>query len=148
MHAPETHEALGKLRRCGQAGGVEDAIKCCQAFADRMVTDHTAVNKAASDLVQKLGVTPEDNATSRSLQQGGDANLAKLKSLDDRRFGDAYIDHEVAYHEAVLDALDKTLIPSAHNEELNGLLVKVRPAFVEHLEHAKHLQSELGKNGG
>jgi putative membrane protein len=119
-----------------------------KAFADRMVADHAAVNKAASDLVQKLGVTPEDNATSRSLQQGGDANLAKLKSLDNKRFDEAYIDHEVAYHEAVLDALDKTLIPSAHNEELKGLLVKVRPAFVAHLEHAKHLQSELGKNGG
>jgi hypothetical protein len=35
----------------------------------------------------------------------------------------------------VIDALDKTLIPGAHNEELKALLVKVRPAFVAHLEH-------------
>jgi len=40
----------------------------------------------------------------------------------------AYIDHEVAYHTAVLDAVDKTLIPGAKNEELKALLVKVRPA--------------------
>jgi putative membrane protein len=54
----------------------------------------------------------------------------------------------VAYHESVLDALDKTLIPSAKNEELKALLVKVRPAFVAHLDHAKHLQAELGKSNG
>jgi putative membrane protein len=37
------------------------------------------------------------------------------------------------------------LIPSAKNEELKALLVKVRPAFVAHLEHARHLQTTLGK---
>jgi putative membrane protein len=49
------------------------------------------------------------------------------------------------WHQTVLDALDKTLIPSAKNDELKALLVKVRPAFVAHLDHAKHLQSTLKK---
>ena len=119
-----------------------------KAFAKQMVTDHSAVNQSASDLVHKLNVTPEDNATSQSLKQGGDANLAALKKLKGAAFDRAYIDHEVTYHESVLDALDKTLIPSAKNEELKALLVKVRPAFVAHLEHAKHLQASLGKSGG
>jgi putative membrane protein len=112
-----------------------------------MVTDHSAVNKAATELVQKLHVTPEPSATSESLQQGGDQNLAKLKTLSGAAFDKAYIDHEVAYHEAVLGALDKTLIPNAKNAELKALLVKVRPAFEAHLEHAKKIQSELGKSG-
>ena len=119
-----------------------------KAFAQRMVTDHSGVNKAATDLVHKLGVTPEANSTSQGLKQGGDANLANLKTLKGMAFDRAYIDHEVAYHESVLDALDKTLIPSAQNEELKALLVKVRPAFVAHLEHAKHLQADLGKSNG
>jgi putative membrane protein len=92
-------------------------------------------------------VTPEDNPTSQSLKQGGDANLANLKSLKAAPFDEAYIDHEVTYHENVLDALDKTLIPDAQNAELKALLVKVRPAFVAHLEHARHLQAALGKSG-
>jgi putative membrane protein len=116
-----------------------------KAFAQRMITDHGGVNKSATELVTKLHVTPESNATSQSLQKGGDDNLANLKTLSHKAFDRAYIDHEVAYHEAVLDALDKTLIPSAQNPELKALLVKVRPAFVAHLEHAKHLQSTLGK---
>ena len=51
----------------------------------------------------------------------------------------------MAYHQQVLDAVDKSLIPGAKNDELKALLVKVRPAFVAHLEHAKHLQAALAK---
>lgn len=115
-----------------------DAVK---QFAQLMVTDHTGVNKAATDLAAKLKVTPQDNPTSQSLKAGGDKNLAHLKTLNGAAFDKAYVDHEVAYHQQVLDALDKTLIPGATNGELKALLVKVRPAFVAHLEHAKGLQA-------
>lgn len=113
-------------------------------FAQLMVTDHTGVNKSAVELVTRLKVTPEDNDTSRSLKAGGEKNIAALKPLKGAAFDKAYVDHEVAYHQAVLDAVDKTLIPNAKNEELKALLVKVRPAFVAHLEHAKHVQAALG----
>ena len=117
-----------------------------KAFARQMVTDHTGVNKQATDLVKKLKVKPEPSDTSKSLAQGGKDNLAKLKELTKGgAFDRAYIDHEVAYHQAVLDAMDKTLIPDAKNEELKALLVKVRPAFESHLEHAKMIQGSLGK---
>ena len=114
-------------------------------FAQTMVTDHTGVNKQATALVTKLKVKPEDNATSKSLYDGGKENVTKLKGLKGAEFDKAYIDHEVVYHQAVLDAVDKTLLPNASNAELKALLVKVRPAFVTHLEHAKHLQSSLDK---
>jgi putative membrane protein len=131
----------------GKLAGDKTKSKDVKAFAQQMVTDHSGVNKAATDLVKKLDVTPEDSPTSQSLKQGGDANIAKLKQLSGGGFDKAYIDHEVAYHESVLDALDKTLIPSAKNAELKALLVKVRPAFVAHLEHARHVQAELARNG-
>jgi putative membrane protein len=114
-----------------------------RAFADRMVTDHTGVNKQAVALVQKLHVTPEENDTSKTLKQDGASTLARLKGLSGKAFDKAYVDNEVSYHETVIDALDKTLIPNASNSELKGLLVKVRPAFVEHLEHARHIQAQL-----
>jgi putative membrane protein len=114
-------------------------------FAQLMVTDHTGVNKQAVDLVTKLKVTPQDNDTSKSLKAGGEKNVAHLKTLKGAAFDKAYVDHEVTYHQSVLDALDKTLVPNASNAELKALLVKVRPAFVAHLEHAKHLQASLGK---
>ena len=112
-------------------------------FGAQMVTDHTGVNKQAGDLAAKLKVTPADNPTSQSLKTGGEKNVANLKGLKGAAFDKAYIDNEVAYHQAVLDAVDKTLVPGASNAELKALLVKVRPAFVAHLEHAKKIQSSL-----
>ncbi len=114
-----------------------------KAFGKQMVTDHTGVNKQAKELVTKLGVKPEDSPTAESLKKGGQENLNNLKQLKGSAFDKAYVDHEVAYHQQVIDALDKTLIPSAKNEQLKALLVKVRPAFVAHLEHAKMLQASL-----
>jgi len=116
-----------------------------KAFGKQMVTDHSGVNKQAVALVTKLKVTPEDNPTSQSLKKGGEDNVKNLKTLSGAAFDRAYIEHEVAYHQQVLDALDKTLIPNAQNAELKSLLVTVRPAFVAHLEHAKMVQSKLGK---
>jgi len=127
----------------GKLAEQKSRTKDVQEFAKLMVTDHTAVNQSAGDLVKKLKVKPEANPTSESLQQGGDKNLATLKGLSGAAFDKAYVDHEVAYHEAVIEALDKTLIPSAHNAELKALLVKVRPAFIAHLEHARQLQKRL-----
>ncbi len=114
-------------------------------FGQQMVTDHRAVNKQATALVTKLKVTPEDNPTSQSLKSGGDKNIANLNGLTGAAFDKAYVDNEVTYHQAVIDAIDKTLIPGAQNAELKALLVKVRPAFVAHLEHAKMIQSSLAK---
>ena len=114
-----------------------------KAFGKQMVTDHTGVNKQATALVTKLNVKPEDNPTSQSLKSGGEKNVAKLKTLKGAAFDKAYIDNEVTYHQQVLDALDKTLIPNASNAELKALLEKVRPAFVAHMEHAKKIQSTL-----
>jgi putative membrane protein len=115
-------------------------------FAQLMIDDHTGVNKSAIALVTKLKLTPEDNPTSLSLKSEGERNVAHLKSLKGTAFDKAYIDHEVAYHQQVIDAIDKTLIPDAKNAELKALLVKVRPAFVAHLERAKELQSSLSRS--
>jgi putative membrane protein len=127
----------------GKLAESKSTNKDVQAFGKMMVTDHTGVNKSATDLAAKLKLKPEDNPTAQSLKKGGEENVSHLKTLSGAAFDKAYIDHEVAYHQQVIDAMDKTLVPNAQNAELKALLVKVRPAFVAHLEHAKGLQSSL-----
>ena len=112
-------------------------------FATTMITDHSAVNAQATALATKLGVTPKDNAVSQSLLKGAAEARAAIEPLKGKAFDKAYIDREVAYHEAVIDALDKVLVPNTSNAELKQLLVDVRPAIATHLEHAKKLQSTL-----
>ena len=112
-------------------------------FAEMMVRDHTSVNKKATDLAAKLKLTPEESDTSRSLKSDADKNLAKLKGLSGAEFDKAYIDNEVAYHEAVIKAVTDTLIPNTKNAELKKLLESAGPIFNSHLTHAKELQSSL-----
>lgn len=114
-------------------------------FAQLMIRDHTAVNEQATELAKKLGVTPEESDLSKSLKAGGEKELAKLKALSGADFDKAYVDNEVAYHEAVIGVLDNTLIPNTKNAELKSLLESARPIFVAHLEHAKMVQESLNK---
>lgn len=112
-------------------------------FAATMITDHSAVNQQAAALASRLAVTPQDNAVSRSLLKGAAEARTCLDRLRGARFDRAYVDREVAYHQAVLDALDGLLIPTTSNAELKKLLVDVRPAFAAHLAHAKKLRAAL-----
>jgi putative membrane protein len=112
-------------------------------FAETMIRDHSAVNKAATDLVTRLKVTPQDNPTSQSLKDGGASNVQSLQGQSGAAFDKAYIDHEVAYHQQVLDAIDKTLIPSAQNADLKKLLQDTRPAVAHHLDMARQIQATL-----
>ena len=113
-------------------------------FAERMITDHTGVNQAAAELVGRLGVTPEPNPTSQQLRQGGEESRTALQAQSGAAFDRAYLEREVEYHRAVLEALDQTLIPGAQNAELRQLLEQTRPAIEAHLQHAERLRDELG----
>ena len=113
-------------------------------FAQTMVTDHGGVNQQAVALATRLGVTPEDNDVSRQLTAGAQQSADSLRNLSGAAFDRAYIAREVAYHQAVLDALDNTLIPGAQNAELRQLLQDVRPAIAAHLERARSIQGTLG----
>ena len=115
-----------------------------KSFAQTMVTDHGAVNRQAVALAQRLKVTPEANDVSRQLQQGADEARTGLESKSGAAFDRAYMEREVQYHQAVLDALDKTLIPGSQNPELKALLQGARPAFAAHLERAKQVKGTLG----
>jgi putative membrane protein len=131
------------------ASGASAATKARNAqvkdFAQQMVRDHGAVNKQAVALAQKLNVTPAENDVSRQLQQGAEQSRTDLGSKTGAEFDRAYIEREVQYHQAVLDALDQTLIPGAQNAELKALLQQVRPNVAAHLERAKSIQSSLGR---
>ena len=129
----------------GELAKQKASAKAVKNFAQMMIKDHGAVNKEAAALAKKLNVTPEDNDVSRQLKTAAEAATATLQGLSGAAFDRAYIDNEVAYHQSVLDALNKTLIPGAQNAELNGLLDKVRPAVAAHLERAKSIQATLNK---
>ncbi|MGX9390617.1 DUF4142 domain-containing protein [Nitrobacteraceae bacterium UC4446_H13] len=117
--------------------------KAVISFAKDMVRDHEAVNKQALALVKKLKVTPEDNDTSRTLAKQATAKQAELAKLKGAAYDKAYATNEVAYHKAVIGALETQLIPASSNAELKSLLQTGVKIFQGHLEHAEHVAAEL-----
>jgi len=113
-------------------------------FANQMISDHTNLEKSVNDLAKKLGVTPEDSPTSKQLKQQAADESKKLKGLHGKAFDKEYAAHEVAYHQAVIDAAKSTLIPNAKNAELKSAVEGAAPALQGHLEHAQQLEKSLG----
>ena len=110
-------------------------------FAQRMVTDHSAVQKSVIALSERLDLKAENSPTSEGLKKGAAEITLKLKSLKGKEFDKFYIDNEVSYHKAVTDAVQGVLIPNTHNAELKLGLKGAQPLFLKHLEHARMVQS-------
>jgi putative membrane protein len=115
------------------------------AFADMMVKDHTAVRKLGRDLAAKLKVTPTPPGKDFALAIDHADAMKTLESTTGAAFDKAYIDHEVTYHQAVIDAVTKQLLPATTNAELRNLENKVAPNFVAHLAAGKNVQQKLKK---
>ena len=117
-------------------------------FAQQMITDHSAVQKSVINVASKLNVTPADSPTSDSLKAQAQQTLEKLRGLKGKAFEKSYVDNEVSYHEAVINATKTVLIPSARNAELKSALQGAEPLFEGHLAHAERVQSAIegGKN--
>ncbi|MGQ0559533.1 MAG: DUF4142 domain-containing protein [Sphingosinicella sp.] len=114
-----------------------------RAFAETMVRDHQAVNQQALVLLQRLGVTPQEHATSAALSSQATVERRRLAALEGAAFDRAYAEREAAYHAAVNAALRSTLIPSARNAELKALLEQGLALFTAHQEHAAALARQL-----
>jgi putative membrane protein len=99
-------------------------------FANTMAADHKAVLNQAVALVTKLKVTPKDNAVSKQLLSDAEKTKKKLNSLSGKAFDKAYIDNEVAYHKAVISAIEGLLIPESENAELKKLLLNQNAILV------------------
>ncbi len=109
-------------------------------FAETMAKDHQSVIDQAVALVTKLGVTPKDNATSKSLKASEEKTTKMLNATSGKAFDKAYIDNEVGYHKAVVSEVENVLIPQSQNAELKGLLQNVLPILKTHLAHAEMIQ--------
>jgi putative membrane protein len=118
--------------------------KKVREFAQRMVTDHSAVQKSVIELAEKLDVKAEDSPTSTGLKSGAEDITSKLNNLKGKEFDEFYINNEVSYHKTVTDAVEGVLIPSAQNAELKSALQGAQPLFLKHLEHARSVQSSRG----
>lgn len=112
-------------------------------FANTMINDHSAVIKKAKDLVKKLGVKPQKNSLSKKLMKDAQKTRSMLRNKSGADFNQAYINHEVNYHNAVINTIENVLVPDTENKELKQLLESVLPALKTHLDQAKNIREKL-----
>jgi len=107
-------------------------------FGAMLARDHKMVRGQGRDLAAKLGVTPTPPTDGVSAKAHADA-MKKLRALKGRAFDHAFLQHEVAFHKAVIDAVQTTLLPAIQNAEVKDLVTKVAPAFQAHMLAAQNL---------
>jgi putative membrane protein len=111
-------------------------------FARMLVRDHRAVRAQGRDLAKSLNVRPtppRDFALAKTHAQA----MRKLRGLRGAAFNRAFLQNEVDFHNAVIDAVTKTLLPAIQNAQLKDLVTKVAPAFVAHRDKAQSLLNNL-----
>ena len=109
----------------------------------RMVAaDHVAVQQMGRDLAKKLGVIPTPPDGDTSIMDCANV-LAMLQSKRGAAFDWAYLQHEVSFHQAVVNAIKGTLLPAA-TPELRTLLTTVLPGFEHHLAATKAAAAKMG----
>jgi putative membrane protein len=119
--------------------------KDVRQFAAMMVRDHEMVRQLGRDLAGRLHVTPTPPGKDFALALDHESAMKTLRNTRGRAFDKAYIDHEVSYHQAVIDAVTSQLLPATKNAELRALEEKIAPNFVAHLAAAKDVQRKLSK---
>lgn len=127
----------------GRLAAERGASKEVRDFGAMLARDHQAVRQQGRDLAAKLKVTPTPPADDPSARQHA-AAMKHLRGLSGPEFDRAFLQHEVAFHKAVIDAVTTTLLPAIRNAELKALVVKVAPAFEAHMLAADNLATKLG----
>lgn len=129
----------------GKLAAERGASKEVRDFGAMLARDHEAVRTMGRDLAKKLGVTPtppKDGASAKA----HDAAMKRLGGLEGAAFDRAFLRHEVAFHKAVIEAIQTTLMPAIDNAELRTLVEKVAPAFQAHMVAAQELEKKITAN--
>ena len=110
-----------------------------------VATDHEAVQQSWRDLAKKLGIIPAPPENDMSAEK-----LAKmvelLQSKSGAEFDKVYLQHEIVFHQSVINAIKSTLLPAIQNEQFRVLVNQALPAFEMHLAHTKIVAKKLGVN--
>jgi putative membrane protein len=126
----------------GSLAGSNSRSKAVREFGQMLVRDHRNVRQQGRDLAKSLNVTPTQ-PTDFALAKSHAAAMRSLRELRGGAFDREFLQHEIDFHNAVIDAVTNTLLPAIQNAQVKDLVTKVAPAFVAHRDRAQSLLNEL-----
>jgi putative membrane protein len=126
----------------GQLAAERGHARAVRDFGAMLARDHRHVRQQGRDLAARLGVTPTPPKNDQAARDHA-AAMTRLRALRGPAFDRAFLRHEAAFHQAVLDAVRSTLLPAIRNAEVKALVVQVAPAFEAHMLAAVNLDKQL-----
>jgi putative membrane protein len=120
----------------GQLAEKKGTTKDVREFGAMLVHDHTMVRQQGRDLAKKLGVTPtppKDFALAKDHEEA----MKQLREAKGKEFDRLFLQNEVNFHKAVIDAVNQTLMPAIQNQQLKDLVTRIAPAFQAHMMAAQ-----------
>lgn len=136
----ETNTADVWVGRIAAARGHSEAVR---DLGKMVAADHEAVQQSWRDLARTLGVVPtpppQDTRAGELAQ-----SIALLQSKTGAEFDRAYLRHEIAFHQAVIDAVKTRLLPAIRNERFRTLVSETLPGFEHHLAETRKVAATLG----
>ena len=110
-----------------------------RAFARRMVTEHTAMEKQGNDLAKRINVTPAmppDSALITDVNDDIEDLQRKERGAD---WDEEYMEKQIDAHQKTLDLIDRAN-NATQNAEIRQMLQQARPKVQTHLEEARRLK--------
>lgn len=126
----------------GQLAAERGQSKEVRDFGAMLVRDHRMVRQLGRDLAAKLKVTPTPPANDQAAVDHA-AAMKRLRGLSGAAFDRAFLQHEVDFHKAVIDAVNTTLMPAIRNAEVKAMVAKVAPAFQGHMMAAQAMLDRM-----
>jgi putative membrane protein len=113
-------------------------------FADMMLKDHGEADSRGTDVAKKTSASLSPSDVSNRLETDAKQMSTTINAEKaGKDFDRAYIDAQVKEHRAVLDSIDRDLLPSVKAQEVRELLLTVRPKIEGHLREAEDIQKGL-----
>ena len=128
----------------GELGAKMGSTQAIRDFSAMLARDHKQVRQQGRDLAKKLGVHPTP-PKDFAMAKDHEAAVKALKAANGKAFDRAFLEHEVAFHKAVIEAVTTTLLPALQNAEARALVTKVAPAFQAHQAAAQNMLDKQPK---
>jgi putative membrane protein len=126
----------------GSLAARKGSSSAVREFGQMIARDHANVRAQGRELAKSLHVTPTPPANF-ALATAHTEAMKSLRATSGNAFDRAFLQHEVDFHNAVIDAVTKTLLPAIQNAQVKDLVTKVAPAFVAHRDRAQNLLNNL-----
>ena len=128
----------------GQVAQTKATDPGVRAFAQRIVSDHRALEAEVTRTSQTLNVTPAIREDIEDLTEDHQKGMQELNGkAKGHEFDEAFLEHEIKMHKKVLDEIEDSLGRN-RNPELRPLLEKARDGVKAHLTTAEELEKKVG----